>query len=89
MIKKWQIGDQIHDHNRGGVQDHPEASRGGGLTRTTETYVFCQKSDPTKRTLTITATSKTSASAGFTTQKFLLPSALVQLCVALSGSPAA
>jgi hypothetical protein len=29
MIKKWQIGDQIQDHNRGELWDHPEASRGG------------------------------------------------------------
>jgi hypothetical protein len=27
MIKKWQIGDQIHDHNRGELRDHPEATR--------------------------------------------------------------
>ena len=27
MIKKWQIGDQIHDHNRGELGDHPKASR--------------------------------------------------------------
>ena len=26
-IKKWQIGDQIDDHNRGELGDHPEASR--------------------------------------------------------------
>jgi hypothetical protein len=26
MIKKGQIGDQIHDHNRGELQCHPEAS---------------------------------------------------------------
>jgi hypothetical protein len=25
MIKKGQIGDQIQDHNRGELQDHPEA----------------------------------------------------------------
>ena len=25
MIKKWQIGDQIHDHNRGELACHPEA----------------------------------------------------------------
>ena len=30
MIKKWQIGDQIQDHNRGGLRDHPEASRDPG-----------------------------------------------------------
>jgi hypothetical protein len=29
MIKKWQIGDQIHDHSRGELRDHPEASPGG------------------------------------------------------------
>jgi hypothetical protein len=25
MIKKWQFGDQIHDHNRGELQGDPEA----------------------------------------------------------------
>jgi hypothetical protein len=29
MIKKGQIGDQIQDHNRGGLQYHPRASRVG------------------------------------------------------------
>jgi hypothetical protein len=29
MIKQWQIGDQIQDHNRGEVRDHPEASCAG------------------------------------------------------------
>jgi hypothetical protein len=29
MIKKWQIGDQIQDHNRGELAGHPEASRAG------------------------------------------------------------
>jgi hypothetical protein len=29
MIKKWQIGDQIQDHNRGEFRDDPEALRGG------------------------------------------------------------
>ena len=29
MIKKGQFGDQIDDHNRGELQYHPEASRGG------------------------------------------------------------
>lgn len=33
MIKKWQIGDQIHDQNRGELRSHPEASRGTGVTR--------------------------------------------------------
>jgi hypothetical protein len=28
MIKQWQFGDQIHDHNRGAGRDHPEASCG-------------------------------------------------------------
>jgi hypothetical protein len=26
MIRKWQIGDQIDDRNRGELRDHPEAS---------------------------------------------------------------
>jgi hypothetical protein len=29
MINKWQIGDQIDDHNRGELPYHPEASRVG------------------------------------------------------------
>jgi hypothetical protein len=33
MIKKWQIGDQIHDHHRGELRSHPEASRGTDVTR--------------------------------------------------------
>jgi hypothetical protein len=32
MKKKAQIGDQIDDHNRGALQDHPEASRDGEFT---------------------------------------------------------
>jgi hypothetical protein len=28
MIKKWKIGDQIDDHNRGELRDHPEAFGG-------------------------------------------------------------
>jgi hypothetical protein len=27
MIKKWQIGDQIQDHDRGELRGHPEGSR--------------------------------------------------------------
>jgi nuclear transport factor 2 (NTF2) superfamily protein len=30
MIKKWQIGDQIHDHNRGAASLDPEGSRDPG-----------------------------------------------------------
>ena len=37
MIKKWQIGDQIQDHNIGALRYHPRASRVGicGQTQTT------------------------------------------------------
>jgi hypothetical protein len=31
MIKKGQSGDQIDDHNRGELQYHLQASRGGDL----------------------------------------------------------
>jgi hypothetical protein len=34
MIKKWQIADQIDDHNIGGDRHHPEASPSRGLTET-------------------------------------------------------
>jgi hypothetical protein len=36
MIKKWQIGDQIHDHNRGELACHPEGSVEGLETNTGE-----------------------------------------------------
>jgi hypothetical protein len=29
MIKQWQFGDQIQDHNREELRYHPEASCGG------------------------------------------------------------
>jgi hypothetical protein len=29
MIKQWQFGDQIQDHNRGADRDHPEGSHAG------------------------------------------------------------
>ena len=33
MINRWQIGDQIDDHNRGELRGHPEASWGGILSQ--------------------------------------------------------
>jgi hypothetical protein len=37
VIKKWQIGDKIDDHNSGELQYHPEASRGSDESAT-KTY---------------------------------------------------
>jgi hypothetical protein len=37
MIKKWQIGDQIQDRNRGEVACHPGASWGQDLRKTRTT----------------------------------------------------
>jgi hypothetical protein len=40
MIKQWQIGDQIHDHNRGELRHHPEGSGAGDLRQTPGDYAF-------------------------------------------------
>jgi hypothetical protein len=43
MIKKRKIGDQIHDHNRGELACHPEASRDRVRDRQWETAFFARQ----------------------------------------------
>jgi hypothetical protein len=46
MIKKWQIGDQIHDHNKGADRHHPEASRASNSIEDFNTTTFVWTTEP-------------------------------------------